>query len=132
MAVSFMLAWDEFGHVIATCEQLVGTSPEGVRGFVDAEAHERGGERMRRLWNVNGAVGSGSWPEFLGGKAHDFDVILDGDGLPLITALVHRRSGHIRERSAIEAALAVEGASRWRICGTPSEPLQVDDEGRTI
>ena len=52
--------------------------------------------------------------------------------LPLIAALVHRRSGHVRERSAIDAALAVGGASRWRICGTPSEPLQLDDDGRTL
>ena len=125
----FMLAWDEGGNVIASCDQLIGLDDEGKRGWVDTAAHEMSGQRMRRLWNVNGAVGSGSWPEYLGGRAHEFRVEVSPDrSLPLIRRLVHRESGYVRDREAIEARLAA-GESRSVVCGKPDEPLRMDSNG---
>jgi hypothetical protein len=126
-----LIAWDEGGNVIATCDQLVGADATGAKGFVDMAGHEASGQRMRMLWNVNGAVASGAWPEHLGGRVHEFRVEWS-PGLPLIDRLVHKVSGHVRERSAIEAAVEAGERSRWDILGTPDKPLHLDAEGATI
>lgn len=54
-------------------------------------------------------VGAATWPEWLGGAAYDFKVELDpapGQARARIAALVHKKSGHRRQRKDIEAAIA--------------------------
>ena len=45
----------------------------------------------------------GTWPEWIGGRAHDFKVELQGKQ---IKALVHKASGHRRERAPVEAEIS--------------------------
>ena len=77
------------------------------------------------------------WPEWLGGAAQDFRVELAGKaGHKHIAALVHKKSGHRRERAAIEAAIAAapvkDGARDIRhLVGGPTRPLTLDAKGRT-
>jgi hypothetical protein len=87
------------------------------------------------VWDVKGAVGSGTWPEFLAGRVHDFRVER-ADGR--ISALVHKGSGRRRERAKIEAAISKvkpngKGERDIRhLVGTASRPLLLDDDGRAM
>lgn len=133
--VAQLLAYDAAGDVVATLDHVVARDERGdVVGLVDFEAHEAGGGRLTDIWVVAGAAGSGTWPEFLGASAHDFRVALTGKQ---IAALVHRTSGHRRERAAIEAAIREapvndRGERDLRaIVGGPSRPLLLDADGRT-
>ena len=99
-----LVAYDANGEVVGTLNYVVAKDDEGrIVGLVDFEAHEDAGGKLREIWTVDAAVGSATWPEWIGPKAHDFNVELDGKRLK---ALVHKKSGHRRERAAIEAAIA--------------------------
>jgi len=98
-----LIAYDAAGNVVATLDHVVVRDADGeVTGLVDFAAHEGADGKLRDIWNAGSAVGSATWPEWIGGRAHDFRVELDGKR---IKALVHKDSGHRRERSAIEAAI---------------------------
>ena len=93
-----LIAWDEGGNIVATLDEV---RREGA--FLDVAAEEAAGIRLRTLWNVNGAVASGTWPESLGAAAHDYRVETSADGsLPRVVRLVHRGSGLVRDRAALE------------------------------
>lgn len=104
-----LLAYDAEGNVVATCGHMVIKDEDGkVIGLVDFAAHEEAGGRLRDIWENDQAVGSGTWPEWLGGAAHHFTVELDpspGQARAKIAALVHKKSGHRRERAVIEAEI---------------------------
>lgn len=93
-----MLAWDAGMNVIATLDEV---RHDGA--FLDTVAYEESGTRLRTLWNVNGAVGSGTWPVNLGGLAHDYRVEL-GTEVPLIVALIHRETGERIPRPVADVA----------------------------
>jgi hypothetical protein len=135
-----LLAYDANGDVIATLDHVVARDDQGnVVGLVDFEAHEDAGGEHLGIWHVSGAVGSKVWPEWLGGRAHDFRVERSGPpGAKRITALVHRESGHRRERHLVEAAIQarVDGANGEPVnisdlVGGPGLPLHLDEHGRT-
>ena len=152
--LSMLIAYNAAGDVLATLDALVVHDDVGeALGLVDFEAAEAAGPLRLRpdgsggVWNVAGAAGSGTWPEFLGLRAHEFRVELDG---LRVAALIHvgrgptlagpavAGSGHRRERAAIEAAIAEriaaangEPADIRDIVGGPDRPLILDDEGRT-
>lgn len=153
---TMLLAYDASGNVVATLDHAVRYGPDGAAvALIDFEAHEAAGGKLRDIWGVQNAVGSGTWPEFLGGAAHAFRVELDAD--KQITALVHARrpdgtpgSGHRRERADIERAVAervrqararipetAEHPQRYaadlrELVGGPGRPLVLDADGRTV
>lgn len=135
---SMLLAYDASGSVVATLDRLVARDTSGIAfGIVDFATFEAQGGKLRDLWTVETAVGSGSWPEFLGAPAGDFSVELDAD--KRISALVHKTSGHRRERAAIEESItrrregAGDKAADIRdIVGGPTRPLALDPDGRTL
>ena len=131
-----LIAYDADGNVIATLDHMVARDAAGnVSGLIHFEAHEAAGGKLRDIWEVEGAAGSATWPEWLGGQAHDFSVELDD--AKRITALVHRGSGHRRERTALEAAIAsvqpAEDGSRdiRHLVGGPGKPLILTRQGKT-
>lgn len=151
-----LLAYDAVGNVVATLAYVVAKDDAGrVVGLVDFAAHEDAGGRLRDAWEADGAAGSVHWPEWLGGRAHDFKVELEfapGGARARARALVHKTSGFRRERVAIEAAiaarvaqanaareaLAAAGRSDVRVMpyvadlvGGPNRPLLLDEDGRT-
>lgn len=136
MVPGMLIAYDASGVIIATLDHLVATDEAGnLVGLVDFTAHEAAGGKLRDIWEVSGAEGSATWPEWLGGRAHDFRVELNGRRA---VALVHRQSGYRRERAAIEAAIAEriaaargEPADIRDLVGGPDRPLLLDDQGRT-
>lgn len=93
-----LLAWDEGGNVIASLDGVVRSD-----GLMDLVAYEAEGNRLRTLWNVNGAVASGTWPEYLGASAHDHRVVVDPSAPARVVALVHRETGVRRERDEVLA-----------------------------
>ena len=131
-----LIAYDASGEIIGTLDHMVAKDDDGnVIGLIDFEAHEKSGGKLRDVWEVSNAVGSGTWPEWLGGRAHDFKVELDGGR---IARLRHRQSGHVRDRADIEQRIAAriaaangEPADIRDIVGGPGKPLLVDDEGKT-
>lgn len=132
--ISMLLAYDAAGNVVATQDHMVVRDEQGeVIGLIDFAAHEAAGGKLRDIWNQSNATGSATWPEWIGGRAHDFKVELGPD--KRITALVHP-SGHRRERAAIEAAIEAaplneKGERDIRhIVGGPGKPLILDDDGR--
>lgn len=135
--LTMLVAYDTDGNVIATLGHMVARDVEGhALGLVDFEAHESAGGRLRDVWDVQGAAGSGTWPEWLASRAHEFKVELSPD--KRITALVHATSGHRRERTVLEAAIAAvqpdeEGRRDIRhLVGGPNRPLVLDDQGKTV
>lgn len=135
--LSMLLAYDADGNVVATLDHMVARDPDGnVIGLIDFAAHEHAGGRLRDVWDVSGAAGSGTWPEWIGARAYDFRVeIADGR----IAALVHRQSGQRRERAKIEAAIAKrialakgDPADLRDLVGGPGRPLVLDDDGKTL
>lgn len=138
-----LIAYDAQGNVVATLDHMVAKDDEGnVVGLVDFAAHEATGGRLRDIWENSNAVGSGTWPEWLSGRAHDFKVELDpnpGTARARIKALVHKVSGHRRERAKVEAAIAArikaakgEPADIRDLVGGPGRPLLLDDKGKTL
>lgn len=139
-----LIAYTDTGEIIGTLDHLVARDAEGnVLGLVDFEAHEQAGGEHLDIWRVASShatvKGSKVWPEWLGGRAHEFRVELEGPpGRKRIAALVHKDSGHRRERAAIEAAIATvepdaNGVRDIRhLVGGPQRPLHLDDDGKTI
>lgn len=134
-----LLAYDSAGAVVATLDHVVARDPDGnVTGLIDFGAHEANGGKLRDIWSVSNATGSGTWPEWLGSTAHDFTVEFDGKH---IAALVHKTSGHRRERAVIEAAIALApevmlpdgrlAKDLRSTVGGPGKPLTLDENGRT-
>lgn len=156
--ITMLLAYDATGNVIATLDHVVARDADGnVTGLLDFEAHELAGGKLRDIWDIAGAAGSGTWPEWIGANAHGFTVELGPD--KRISALVHAKSGHRRERAAIEGAIRgrVAAAKAARpdsaaavrlthdpkqsgpgsvdirdLVGGPTRPLILDDQGRTV
>jgi hypothetical protein len=141
MGLGMLLAYDAAGKVVATLDYVVQYDDDGVPlGLVDFSAHEEAGGEMTDAWTVSNAVGSKVWPEWLGGRGHDFRVELVGPpGNKRIGALVHKTSGHRRERGPLEAEIARRiGAAHGQpadirdLVGGPDRPLPLDDEGKTV
>lgn len=132
-----LVAYDADGNVIATLDHMVARDEEGnVIGLVDFEAHESNGGQLTDIWNVSGAVGSGTWPEWLGAAAIDFKAEVD-PATKKITALVHKHGGHRRNRAEIEEAIkkrvdeANGGPADIRdLVGGPDRPLVLDEKGK--
>lgn len=138
-----LLAYDFNGDVVATLDYLViydETKPgRPPLGLVDFAAHEEAGGEHTDIWSNDAAVGSKTWPEWIGGRAHEFTVELDGSpGAKRIVALVHKESGHRRERAAVGAEIerrleAVRVAARVRGESIrASLPQRRDAEGRFL
>lgn len=138
-----LIAYDTDGNIIATLGHMVARDDAGeVIGLVDFEGHELAGGALTDIWVVSHAAGSGTWPEHLSARAHDFRVERD-PATKRITSLVHKKSGYRRERAAIEAAIAAAPALRnnaghvigkdvRRIVGGPARPLAIGDDGRDL
>lgn len=137
-----LIAYDAQGDIVGTLDHMVAKDENGdVIGLIDFAAHEAVGGRLRDIWENSQAVGSGTWPEWLGGRAYDFTVELDpnpGPARARIKALVHKQSGHRRERAAIEAAITDrvqkangKPADIRDLVGGPNAPLLLDGEGKT-
>jgi hypothetical protein len=127
-----LLAYDAAGEVIATLDYVVAKDENGrTVGLIDFSAHEDAGGKLRDVWYVPDAAGSGTWPEWIGGQAHDFRVELNGKR---IAALVHKRSGFRRVRSEIQAEVDDRrrlGRPDMRdLLGGPARPLALDESGR--
>lgn len=104
-----LVAYDANGNIVATLNVAVRKDEDGKPEVIDFEAHEVAGGRLRDIWENSEAVGSATWPEWIGPRAHDFKVELDpnpGKARARIAALVHKKSGHRRSRADIEAAIA--------------------------
>ena len=133
-----LIAYDAAGNVVATLDFMVARDVEGnVLGLIDFAAHEAAGGKLRDIWEMSDAVGSGTWPEWIGGRAHDFRVELSPE--KQISALVHKASGHRRGRAAVEANIrdrigiaGDEPADIRDLVGGPNRPLILDDDGRTV
>jgi hypothetical protein len=151
-----LLAYDADGNVLGGLTQLVKYHPDtgeclGLEDFADDEANGRphapdpNDPEPWRIghgsWTISSADGSPSpvkgskvWPEWLGSRAAEFRVELAGKaGKKRIEALVHKESGHRRERAAIESAIAdriakARGAPAdiRDIVGGPDRPLNID------
>jgi hypothetical protein len=133
-----LIAYDATGVVVATKDHMVARDEEGhVLGLIDFEAHELAGGKLRDIWIAEGAVGSGTWPEWHSQQiVRTFTVELDAN--KRIGALVHKDSGHRRERSDIEDAIDKrikdakgKPADIRDLVGGPDRPLQLDENGRT-
>jgi hypothetical protein len=133
-----LLAYDAAGEVIATLDYMVARNESGdILGLIDFAAHEAAGGKLRDIWHNDRAIGSGTWPEFLGAQAHDFQVDLSPD--KRIRALIHRTSGMRRERELVEAAIsdriarALGAPADLRdLVGGPDAPLLLDERGVTL
>lgn len=139
-----LVAYDKSGNILATLDHLVVTDEDGNAALVDLQAHEAEGRKLRECWEVSGAAGSCHWPEHLGESAHHFRVELDRRFTNPARRLVHRRSGHTRDRVAVDreverrVARAPKDEQGRRVVdvrevtGSPSRPLRLDSEGRTV
>jgi hypothetical protein len=135
--ISALLAYDAAGNVIDTLDQMVALDRDGhATGLIDFDHNEVAGVKLRDIWLHSAAAGSSTWPEWLSGQAYSFRVELGPD--KRISALVHKTSGHRRERAAVHAAItAVQpdatGARDIRhLVGGPGRPLLLDEGGRTL
>lgn len=130
-----LIAYDRSGNIFTVLEFLVVPDGEGSYGLVDLEETERSGLRLRGLWEVSGASGSAHWPEHLGDRFLEFKVERDRRFALPARRLIHRKSGHVRERVAIEAAVQDAQARGGRdlrgLVGGPHHPLLLDEDGRT-
>ena len=128
-----LIAYDNDGNIVATLDYMVAKNENGeVIGLIDFEEVERTGP-LTDVWNVSTAKGSGTWPEWLGARAHDFKVERSNDR---IVGLIHKGSGHRRDRAEIEAKIdqrikQAKGPADIRdIVGGPDRPIFVDKNGR--
>lgn len=145
-----LVAYDAAGNVMATLDYLVQYDEDGTPlGLVDFAGHEEAGGEALDIWGpvhadeedgtVVLAKGSKVWPEYIGGEIVNFRVELVGPpGNKRIGALVHKQSGHRRERAAVESAIAGRIAAAGNapadirdLVGGPDRPLLLDGEGRT-
>ena len=141
--LGMLIAYDGDGNVVATLDHLVVRDDAGrAVGLLDFQAYEAAGGKFRLtpdrpdgVWDVPNAAGSGAWPEWLGGRAHDFRVQMAG---AKINGLVHLDSGYKRDRAKIEKAIADriaqangEPADIRDLVGGIGKPLRLDGTGRT-
>lgn len=135
--ISMLIAYDANGNVVGTLSHVVARDDEGnIVGLVDFDAHESAGGKMRDIWEVSNAVGSGTWPEWIGARAHDFKVEVDPD-TKKITSLVHKKTGkkrtlvdiHKRIQDRIASTEQGKAADLRDILGGPTQPLLIDDNG---
>jgi hypothetical protein len=128
-----LVAYDADGNVIGHLDHMVARGPDGsVAGLIDFAAHEAAGGDHTDIWLVDThdpahpVKGSKVWPEAIGSGIYDFRVELAGPpGARHIAALVHKTSGHRRERAAVEPgklALDADGRTvpRPTDAGTPA------------
>ncbi len=137
--LSMLLAYDADGNVVATLDYVVAYDPDTgeALGLVDFEAVENDPARLlTEVWNASDAVGSGTWPEWIGTAAHDFKVTRAGGK---ITELTHRTSNAKRSRAGAEQAIAAaiaqsepEPPNITPIVGSPAQPLVLDAEGTPV
>jgi hypothetical protein len=134
--LSMLVAYDAEGNIVGTLDYMVAQDDDGnAIGLYDFEAIEEEGP-LTRVWVVENAVGSGTWPEWIGGRAHEFKVERAGGK---ISALVHKQSGHRRLRAAVTASVAARIAEAGKdtpadirdLVGGPDRPLLLDENGRT-
>jgi hypothetical protein len=147
-----LIAYADDGSIIATQDyRTVHDEAGNAVGLVDYAAHEEAGGEMTDIWVVEQhegtdpatrvttpAKGSKVWPEWIT-NAHEFKVELEGKpGKKRIAALVHKKSGHRRERSIIDgnvagriAAYHPDPADIRDLVGGPDRPLELDEHGRT-
>jgi hypothetical protein len=127
-----LIAYDADGNVVATLDFMVARDADGrVIGLIDFEAWERSGRKLREVWEVGNAVGSGTWPEWLGTRAHDFRVERGPDGR--IAALVPKNGGPKRVKRVIQQAITRRVASAGDggtvdisdLVGGPGRPLRI-------
>jgi hypothetical protein len=138
-----LISYDANGDIISCLHSLVQyDAAGGLIGLVDFAGREEAGEDMALYRKDPRAAGAGAWPEWLGSAAADFRVELTGKagkkGKGSIAALVHKASGHRRERAAIEAAITdriakAKGkpADIRDLVGGPDRPIALDKDGRT-
>lgn len=134
-----LIAYDRSGNITTVLEFLVLPDGEGGYGLVDLEETERSGLKLRTLWEVSGASGSCHWPEHLGERFHEFRVERDRRFSLPGRRLVHRRSGHVRDRAVIEAAVQQakgrpreeRAAALAAVLGHEHRALRLDAHGRT-
>lgn len=137
-----LIAYDADGNVVATLDYMVSCADDADRtplGLIDFAAHEDAGGEMTDVWSPTRATGSKVWPEWIGASAHDFRVEKAGPpGRKYISALVHKTSGHRRERATVEAEIgrriadAKGGPADIRdLVGGPDRPILLDGQGRT-
>ena len=121
------------------------TRTASVVGLIDFAAHEAGRRATaRHLGTLRCGRLARHGPNGSAARAHDFRVELDpnpGKARARIKALVHKQSGHRRERADIEAAISgrIEQAKREGkkaadirdIVGGPDRPLLIDEKGKT-
>jgi hypothetical protein len=105
--LAMLLAYDAAGNVVATLDYVVAHDGDGnVVGLIDFAAHEEAGGEHTDIWVNSEAVGSKVWPEWIGARAHDFRVELEGPpGAKRIATLIHKTSGYRRERAVLEAEI---------------------------
>lgn len=139
--LSMLIAYDANGNVVATLDYVVSVDEEGnAIGLIDFSTHEDSGRSLTEIWRVDNAVGSGTWPEWLGAQAHNFKVEVDqGTSVKRIRALVHKRSGNRRDRATIERAISErmkqangKAADLRDLVGGPDRPVRLDGDGKTI
>ena len=136
-----LIAYDAQGGIIAVLDFLVVEGAEG-HALVDFLAAEAAGVKLRTIWEVSGAAGSTTWPEWLGERFHEFSIDLDHAKPHRGRRLVHRGSGHIRDRDTIDGDIHRRKQARARaglhvadlshIRGNPLHPLELDVHGRTV
>ena len=125
-----LVAWNAAGDIVEATEQTMARDPErGIVGVLDFAANEREGIALRDIFVADGAVGSGTWPEFLpANRWHEFRVELvpgwsrsriPADTPYRIRALIHRASGHRRARPT-------------DVAGSLHRPVELDDLGRDV
>lgn len=150
--LSMLLAYNAEGRVVATLDYMVACDSDGTpRGLVDFEAVEDAGD-IKQAWNVENAVGAGTWPEWLGARAHEFRVEVDPTETRRIRRLTHvggrprhkddtptPGSGHVRERVQVEQAIADriaqakgEPADIRDLVGGPERAMKLDEKGRSL
>ena len=139
-----LLFYDAEGTVVGTLDYMVQYDDDGKPlGLVDFEAHELAGGSLREIVEVSDAVGAGTWPEWLGTRAHDFKVGLrpgPKGGSHKIAHLEHSKSGHKRVRADVESSLSTALAGKGKgdtvhvshIVGGPGKYLELDDDGKTV
>ena len=135
------IAYDRAGNIVASMDHLAIPDETGRVYAVDLIGCERAGVKLRDLWFVSGASGSTTWPEYLGERFHEFRVELDPTHPLRGRRLVHRRSGHVRDRESIELDIDRRKQAQKRsgrrvldlrdFLGDAVHPLLLDDDGRT-
>lgn len=114
-----ILAYAADGMIVASLDLLRAAADDGTGTLVDPLAYEAAGGRLRDLWLVPGAIGSGAWPEHLGAGLSRYRAEIAGGR---IVRLVHADTGQVRDREQIIAAAAA-APDPAALLGTPMRPI---------